>query len=120
ALALAFSAASLAGCKKFLGVNKENPNGPSDADVSLLLPSAQAAIGHVVGSPFQIYGGIWSQYWTQSISASQYAAIDQYSPNASNFDRPWRMIYTNSRQNLNVIIQKAATQPQYQQYAAIA
>lgn len=119
ALVLALGAVSFTGCKKFLDIN-DNPNAPSDASVALLLPSAQAAIAHVVGNQFQVYGGIWSQYWTQSPSASQYQSIDQYSINASSFDRPWRILYTNALQDLQVIINKAKTAPQYQQSAAIS
>ncbi|HEU4551424.1 MAG TPA: SusD/RagB family nutrient-binding outer membrane lipoprotein [Chitinophaga sp.] len=119
ALALAFGVVSVTGCKKFLDIN-ENPNAPSDANVTLLLPSAQASIAHVLGNQFQVYGGIWGQYWTQSPSASQYKTIDQYSINASSFDRSWRILYTNALQDLQVVITKAAAAPQYQQYAAIS
>lgn len=119
ALILGSVAVGFAGCKKFLDIN-ENPNSPSDASVALLLPSAEAAVAHVVGNQFQVYGGIWGQYWTQSPSSSQFKSIDQYSANASNFDRSWRILYTNALQNFKVIIDKAATQPQYTQYAAIS
>ncbi len=119
ALALALGAVSITGCKKFLDIN-DNPNAPSDADVTLLLPSAQAASGFVLGNQFQIYGSIWGQYWTQSPGASQYRSIDQYSINASSFDRPWRALYTNALQDLQAVIRKSEGAPQYKQYAAIA
>lgn len=119
ALMLALVAVGFAGCKKFLDIN-ENPNAPADANVTLLLPSAEAAVTHVLGNQFQVYGGIWAQYWTQSPAASQFKSIDQYAANASNFDRSWRILYTNALQNFDVIIDKVATQPQYTQYAAIS
>jgi hypothetical protein len=119
ALLLASVAVGFAGCKKFLDIN-ENPNAPSDANVALLLPTAEAAVAHVIGNQFQVYGGMWAQYWTQSSASSQFKSIDQYSANAANFDRSWRILYTNALQNFKVIIDKAATQPQYTQYAAIS
>lgn len=116
---LLLAAVSFTGCKKFLDIN-ENPNLPQESSVQLLLPSAQAAIGHALGNPFQIYGGMWAQYWTQNPSSSQYRGIDQYSVSTTNFDRPWRMIYSDALQDLKVIINQAAGQEQYTQHAAIA
>jgi hypothetical protein len=63
------------GCKKFLDT-RENPNLSSNASVELLLPAVQAAIGHVLGNPLQIHGGIWAQFWTQNPTASQYRSLD--------------------------------------------
>lgn len=119
ALVLASGIAGFTGCKKFLDVN-ENPNAPSDADVKLLLPSAQAAIAHALGNPLQIHGGMWSQYWTQSSSASQYRSLDRYQVTAGSFDRPWRMLYSDALQDLKIVIQKGEAAEQFRQFAAIA
>ena len=107
------------GCEKFLDVN-DNPNLPNNATVELLLPSVQVAIGHVLGSPLQIYGGIWSQYWTQSPKSSQYRSIDQYSVTTTAFNRPWRMIYSDALQDINEILTLTEGQEQFNQYRAIA
>jgi len=115
---LAVLALSTSGCKKFLDVN-DNPNLPEQADVPLILPSAQAAIAHVLGNHFQIYGSIWGQYWTQSPYSSQYKALDQYQPNSANFDRPWGILYNDAMQDLQVISKRGNVE-KYKQYAAIA
>ena len=75
ALALSLLIIAAPGCRQFLDVN-ENPNLPQDASVELLLPSAEAAIGHVLGAPIHIYGSMWSQYWTQNPYSSQNRSID--------------------------------------------
>ncbi len=99
---------SLVACKKsYLDIN-ENPNDPADVSIVELLPSAEGAIAHVIGNNFQIFGGLWGQYWTQSPSSSQYKTIEQYSPAANDFDRPWKALYADALQDLNTIIKKAS------------
>lgn len=115
---LAVLALSTSGCKKFLDVN-DNPNLPQEAEPALVLPSAQAAITHVLGNHFQIYGSIWGQYWTQSPFSSQYKAIDQYQPNSANFDRPWGILYNDAMTDLHVVSQQGGIE-KYAQHAAIA
>jgi hypothetical protein len=118
AATLAVLVLSASGCKKFLDVN-DNPNLPEHVDVPLILPSAQAAIGHVLGNHFQIYGSIWGQYWTQSPYSSQYKSIDQYQPASNDFDRPWGILYNDAFTDLQIIIGNKG-QEKYKQYAAIA
>lgn len=108
----------IAGCSKFLDIN-DNPTKLADPDPSYLLPSSQANIAMVVGNHFQVYGGIWSQYWTQDISSSQYRNIEQVNLYPSDFDRPWQFLYTGALWNLQTIINKANT-PKSAQYAGIA
>jgi hypothetical protein len=118
-LAAATAAIGFNGCRKFLDTN-DNPNLSSQASVDLLLPAAQAAIAHALGNPFQIYGGIWAQYWTQNPKSSQYRSLEQYSVTTTSFDRPWRMIYSDALQDLQEILNLSAGKSQYNQYAAIA
>jgi hypothetical protein len=107
------------GCKKdFLDVN-ENPNNPSTVSVKSLLPSAELAIAHTVGNNFQQFGGMWGQYWTQSPASSQYKTTEQYSPSASDFDRPWRILYADALTDLR-LIQKLGAEKGNNQYAAVA
>jgi len=96
------AAAGLSGCKKYLDIN-QNPNNPDTAEPSLLLPTTQAAISQVIGNSFQVYGNIWAQYWTQSPIASQYKAIDQYSPLQTDFDSPWLNLYRSALINAELI-----------------
>jgi len=96
----------ISSCKKdYFDINTD-PNHAADVPVTLLLPSAEAAIAHAVGNGFQIFGGIWGQYWTQSPASSQYKTIDQYSPSAFDFDRPWQNMYSDALQDLSTIIAK--------------
>lgn len=115
---LAVLSLSITGCSKFLDIN-ENPTRIVDLDPSYLLPSAQANAGMVVGNHFQVYGGLWAQYWAQDISSSQYRTIEQVNLDPSSFDRPWQFLYAGGLQDLQVIIDKANTK-RLEQYAGVA
>jgi hypothetical protein len=95
--------AGFSGCKKYLDVN-QNPNNPDSVEPALLLPTTQAALSQVVGNSFQVFGNIWAQYWTQSPLASQYKTIDQYASVGTDFDGPWRNLYTVALVNADLII----------------
>ncbi|MCU7551060.1 SusD/RagB family nutrient-binding outer membrane lipoprotein [Chitinophagaceae bacterium LB-8] len=116
-VAVMTAAVGFTGCKKFLDVN-ESPNGPESAQESLVLPSTQGGIGMVVGNNFQVYGGLWSEYWTQNTTASQYKPVERYQPDAANFDRPWGILYNIVLKDIEQLIAKA-DQEKYKQYAAI-
>ncbi len=110
---------SVTSCKKdYFDINTD-PNYPANADVIELLPSAEAAIGHVLGNNLQIVGGLYSQYWTQSPSASQYKIYEQYSPSATDFDSPWRILYSDALYDLKTIDAKASSDGR-SQYVAIS
>jgi hypothetical protein len=94
---------------EYLDIN-ENPNDPPDVTITELLPSAQGAIGHVLGNNFQVFGGLWGQYWTQSPSSSQYKTIEQYFPAANDFDRPWKALYADALMDLKTIVIKATAE----------
>lgn len=118
-IAVAAGTLLLAGCKKdFLNIN-DNPNSPAKVDIKNVLPSAELAIGHVMGNNFQIYGGIWAQYWTQNPFSSQYKTLEQYSPAADDFDSPWRLCYSDALEDLDYVIQKGTEQGKFQ-YVACA
>ncbi|PWV54172.1 SusD/RagB family nutrient-binding outer membrane lipoprotein [Chitinophaga sp. S165] len=115
---LAVLSLSITGCSKFLDYN-ENPTKVTDLDPSYLLPSAQAATASVVGANFQIYGGLWAQYWTQNVNSSQYRTLEQVSLDPSSFDRPWQTLYAGGLQDLQVIIDNANNK-RLEQYAGIS
>lgn len=102
----------ISGCKKFLDVNS-NPNNPDAATPTLLLPSAEAAVGQIVGNAFQIYGGIYSQYWTQSPNSAQYRTTEQYNMANTAFDRPWLTLYRNLLINTELIINSNGNSLEY-------
>jgi hypothetical protein len=114
---LALFTLTIVGCKKFLDIN-DNPNLTDKANPTLLLPSAEAAIAHVVGNNFQVYGGMWAQYWTQSPVANQYKSIDQYLPIPSSFDRAWGILY-DGLEDIETII-RLKDQEKFKQHAAIS
>jgi len=108
------SAVTLTGCNKYLDVN-DNPNNPDKADPSLLLPTVQASISQVVGNSFQIYGGMWSQYWTQNPTSSQYRSIDQYQVLNTATSRAWLILYRNALNNAELIINSNVPNSEYYQ-----
>ncbi|WP_257667744.1 SusD/RagB family nutrient-binding outer membrane lipoprotein [Parapedobacter tibetensis] len=109
---------SFSGCKKFLDIN-ENPNNPDSATPALLLPTVEAALGQVVGNSFQIYGGIWSQYWAQNVASSQYKTIEDYNVANTAFNVAWRILYRNALNNAQLIINDQDN-PSSEYYKAIA
>lgn len=94
------------GCRKWLDVN-ENPNIASDVPVGMLLSSAEISAASVMGVDIQINGSIWAQHWTQGTSSSQYRTLEQYQPNASNYDRVWTLLYAGALQDLQQVKKKA-------------
>jgi len=115
---LAALSLTISGCSNFLDVN-ENPNKPTSADPNLILPSTQAEIALVLGNHFQVYGGIWSQYWTQNFGNSQFKSVEQYLVQASDFDRPWQTLYADAMTDAQLVINLSG-QERYRQYAAIS
>ncbi len=105
-------ALGLSGCKKFLDIN-QNPNNPDSANPALLLPTVEAAVGQIVGNSFQVYGGIFSQYWTQSPNSSQYKVYDQYALTNTAFDRSWLILYRNALVNADLIIKSQGNSLEY-------
>jgi hypothetical protein len=72
-------------CQEWLDVNKD-PNNPSEVEYEMVLPSGITSVMYVMGGKYQVLGALWSQHWTQSLGASQYAGIDSYDINSSSFD----------------------------------
>jgi hypothetical protein len=116
---LVITAIGFAGCKKYLDTNT-NPNLSTTASPDLLLPAVQAAIGHVLGNPLQIYGSFWAQFWTQNPKSSQYRSIDQYASTTTDFDRVWRMMYSDALQDIQEILNLTQGKQSLDQYTAIA
>jgi hypothetical protein len=108
----AMSMLAFAGCKKFRDVNK-NPNSPEQVSINLLLSSAQGEIAQQVGGKFQIAGSMWSQYWTQDPSASQYRVFEQYQIDGSDINNAWIGLYSGALTDLEKIIKKGGTSKNY-------
>ncbi|MBL7810835.1 MAG: SusD/RagB family nutrient-binding outer membrane lipoprotein [Bacteroidetes bacterium] len=106
-------------CKKdFFDINK-NPNNPENVDIKFVFPNAIQYTGYVMGNYYQIWGGIWSQYWAQGPTASQYVSWDRYIQSNNEMDRPWSQMYAGALSDLNYV-QKEATAAGKKNYAACA
>ncbi len=114
-LALAFIGFA-SGCGKFLDVN-ESPNQPTDANPSLLLPSAQAFTAHALSNQLGITGGIWAEYWTQNPYSSQYRTIERYTSTPSSSNNVWSMLYAGALQDYKRVLEKSGS---LKQQSAIA
>ncbi|KIC93208.1 SusD/RagB family nutrient-binding outer membrane lipoprotein [Flavihumibacter solisilvae] len=104
ALLVAGTVLSFPGCSKhYLDVN-DDPNNPTTASVDVILPTALGYSAYNLGNPFQIIGGLWSQFWTQGPTASQYKAYDQYSINSTDFDNQWQGMYSGPIQDFRYLV----------------
>lgn len=110
---------SVTSCKKeFFDINK-NPNDPETADLQFVFPNAVQYTGYVMGNYFQIWGGLWSQYWTQGPTASQYESWDAYIQTSNEMDRPWSQLYAGALSDFDYV-QSNATAQGRPNYAACA
>lgn len=97
----------VSGCEdNFLDVN-EDPNNPSEATLDLVLPAGQMSAAFVLGGQWQILGSLWSQHWTQSVGANQYAVVDNYNINESTYDRQYIELFGGALNDLNFVSQRA-------------
>jgi hypothetical protein len=92
--------------KDWLDVNT-NPNNATTATAELVFPSGVASVAAQVGGYYNLLGGFWSQYWSQSNSANQYKYIDQYEIPASAFNAIWREMYVGAISDLQITINEA-------------
>jgi len=117
-IALAGIALSSSSCRKFLNVNT-NPNVAQTATVQTLLPAAQLYVGTAVGVDLEIDGSFWAQYWTQSISASQYHVLDLYTNiSQDQFSYPWSNLYSAAENFFQMY--KLADSQKKKQYMAVS
>lgn len=100
----------LVGCQKQLDIN-QSPNSPSasQGSPSLVFPVAVLATAGKVGGDLAIVGGMWSQYFTQSVGANQYTNIDSYdlAPNNGFVTASYDILFTTGLKNYQFVIDKA-------------
>jgi hypothetical protein len=98
----------LTSCEKdFLDIN-DDPNAATVASIDLVFPAAVASTVYVVGTSYQILGGFWAQFWTQSNTANQYKDIDSYDIQNDIYDgREYGELYTGALNDYKYIINKA-------------
>ena len=93
---------SLVSCSDWLDVNTD-PNNPSEASMELVFPVGTFEVATNVGGYYNLLGGMWSQYWTQSNAANQYKFIDGYYVNADDFLLQWSEMYAGALNDLNYV-----------------
>jgi hypothetical protein len=81
-------------CDLDLDINRD----PDKLDQDEVALSSELAVGTmgiaaVQSSYYALIGGIWSQYWAQSLAASQYRIIDNYSIGSTDYQAAWSNMY---------------------------
>lgn len=107
----------ISSCKKTLDINTD-PTRPAEATVELVLPSALGYTAYNFGSPFQVLGGMWGQYWTQGPTANQYNNYEQYVIQSTTFNIQWQSIYSGPLTDFKYVADKGVEQGR-KNYAAI-
>jgi len=81
-------------CGYDLDINRD-PDKPDQNEVALSSELAVGAMGiaAVQSSYYALIGGIWSQFWAQSLAASQYRSIDNYSIGSTEYQGGWSNMY---------------------------
>lgn len=77
-------------CNTDLDINRNPDNlDPNDAELSAQLPAGIIGLVGSEGAGMAIFGGFWSQYWTQSNTANQFKDIDNYSAGTADYNFIW-------------------------------
>lgn len=84
----------LVSCESQLDINSD-PDLLTPDDVAISSEIAAGIIGIVGahGSSITYVGGIWSQFWAQSLSSSQYRSVDNYTIGTNDYERAWSNTY---------------------------
>lgn len=93
---------TLVSCSNWLDVNTD-PNNPSEASMELVFPVGTFEVATNVGGYYNLVGGMWSQFYTQSNAANQYKYIDGYAINAGDFLMQWREMYSGALNDLKYV-----------------
>lgn len=92
-------------CKKIVEGINDNPNVPTDADATIMLPSVETADMLLQGGDVARTAGTWCGYFTGVFMQS--AQIQTYNVTASNFDQDWFLVYDAVIKNARLMRQKA-------------
>lgn len=81
-------------CNTDLDINSDpDALNPDNAPLSSQLPAGITGIVGSEGAGMAIFGGFWSQYWTQSNAANQFKDIDNYSAGTADYNFIWDGMY---------------------------
>lgn len=86
--------AFLVSCSTDFG-NNQDPDllTPDDAAFNAQLPAGIVGLAGSEGAGMAIFGGFWSQYWTQSNTANQFKDIDNYSAGTADYNFIWNGMF---------------------------
>ena len=75
--------------------NNEDPDllDPENATFAAQLPAGTIGLAGSEGAGMAIFGGFWSQYWTQSNTANQFKDIDNYSAGTADYNFIWNGMF---------------------------
>jgi hypothetical protein len=106
-------------CKKELDINQD-PNNPSvqSGTVDLIFPTGVLATVGKVGGDLTILGGIWSEYYTQSVVAGQYKTYDSYDVKNTDaiVNAPYDILFSDGLKNYKYVIDNSRAQQNWNFY----
>jgi len=102
---------AVSSCKKFVDIN-EDPNNPTAAQLSLLLPSTEISLA---GNMYQLNSGT-ATIMQQTVYTS---GLSRYQQQGTDFDNSWDGFYSQTLNDLESVIANGTTQQQWG-YVAIA
>lgn len=108
-LLLIFTVGIFTSCEQELNINTD-PNAPATITPDLALASAELSLIAVTGGDLANLGGFYAQYYTQSPSAGQYDAIDQYNLTTGFGNRAWDELYSGCLNDLKYVITESEKQ----------
>ena len=104
------------GCSdSFFNIN-DDPNNPTVVGSEFVLTGGIATSGYVVGGYYHHLGGYWSQHYAQSTGASQWAAYEEFSLDAGDFDRQFTLMYAGALMDLQVVRERALASSDWSYY----
>jgi hypothetical protein len=105
------------GCKKQLDINQD-PNNPSVDQGTAQIVFPAGLLGTLGGqsAEYQILGGIWSQYFTQSNISAQYKYIDGYNVQSSDFNTAYANSFSRGLNSYQFTINAATASQDWSYY----
>ncbi|MDH7461919.1 SusD/RagB family nutrient-binding outer membrane lipoprotein [Chitinophagaceae bacterium 26-R-25] len=105
------------GCKKQLDINQD-PNFPSVDQSTPQITFPAGLLGTLGGqaSDYQILGGIWAQYFTQSSVSAQYKYIDGYNVQSSDFNTSYANSFSRAINSYQLTVDKATLNADWSYY----
>jgi hypothetical protein len=105
---------STGACKKEFSDINVDPNNPTTADITLVLPSGQSFVSFIVGGQYNVIGEILSQQLGIPAGGNQYRTWDQYNIPSSTFDgRQFQGLYAGSQEDFQYVITQGTAQQEW-------